>query len=208
MTAIAKPAPRRSQAERSATTRDALLDATIACLVEDGYANTTTSRVAERAGVSRGAHLHHFQTRQALLAAAMERLAERRGAEMLAAAEKLPPGRERLAAALDLLWSGYASPLYQAALDLWTHARTDPELRERLGPVERDLDRQTLKLSRTLFGELAEQPGFTGMLEMAAATMRGLALLDTLQPGARRNSKQWPYCRDRLVEMFESSERS
>ena len=33
---------------------------------------------------------------------------------------------------LDLLWSGYASPLYQAALDLWTHARTDPELRERL----------------------------------------------------------------------------
>src|SRR5208282_2690558 len=79
--ATASPAPRRSQAERSATTRDALLDATIACLVEDGYANTTTSRVAERAGVSRGAHLHHFQTRQVLLAAAMERLAERRGAQ-------------------------------------------------------------------------------------------------------------------------------
>jgi AcrR family transcriptional regulator len=204
MEATAKPpTARRSQAERSASTREALLDATIACLVEDGYASTTTSRVAERAGLSRGAHLHHFQTRQALLAAAMEHLAERRGERLLEAAERLPSGPERLEQGLDLLWSGYASPLYQAALDLWTHARTDPELRERLAPVERDLDRQTLRLSKTLFGELAERPGFDGMLEMAAATMRGLALLDTLHPGGGRNRRQWPVCRERLIEMFE-----
>jgi AcrR family transcriptional regulator len=193
---------RRSQAERSASTREALLDATIACLVEDGYANTTTSRVAERAGVSRGAHLHHFQTRNALVVAAMEHLAERRGEQLLAAAEKLADGPGRLAASLDLLWSTYASPLYQAALDLWTHARTDPELRERLTSVERDLDRQTLRLSRTLFGELADAPDFDGQLEMAAATMRGLALLDTLHPSGRRNRRQWPYCREQLIEMF------
>ncbi len=204
-TAQTRP-PRRSQAERSASTREALLDATISCLVEDGYANTTTARVSQRAGLSRGAHLHHFQTRQALLAAAMEHLAERRGEHLLEAAEKLPSGRERLAAGLDLLWSGYASPLYQAALDLWTHARTDPELRERLAPIERDLDRQTLRLSRTLFGELAERPGFDRLIEMAAATMRGLALLDTLHPGSTRNSRQWPYCRARLVELFEGAE--
>src|SRR3954462_9827649 len=117
--------PRRNQAQRSAATRAALLDATLECLVQDGYANTTTSRVAERAGLSRGAHLHHFQTRQALLAAAMEHLAERRGEQLLAAAEKLPAGRERLEQSLDLLWGSYANPLYQAALDLWTHARTD-----------------------------------------------------------------------------------
>ena len=41
-----------------------------------------------------------------------------------------------------------------------------------------------------------------GQLEMAAATMRGLALLDTLNPGGRRNRRQWPYCREQLVEMF------
>ena len=64
-----------------------------------------------------GAHLHHFQTRQALVAAAMEHLAERRGENLLAAAENLPEGRERIIGGLDLLWSGYASPLYQAALD-------------------------------------------------------------------------------------------
>src|SRR6185437_11506382 len=203
--ATATPPQRRSQAERSATTRQALLDATIACLVEDGYANTTTSRVSERAGLSRGAHLHHFQTRQALLAATMEYLAERRAESLLAAAQELPDGPERLARSLDLLWEGYASPLYQAALDLWTHARTDPELRERLAPIERDLDRQTQQVTRRLFGDVAEQPGFDHLIELAAATMRGLALLDTLHPGAGRNRRQWPYCRERLADMLEGA---
>jgi AcrR family transcriptional regulator len=205
MAVTANPSPRRSQAERSAATRDALLDATIACLVEDGYAHTTTSRVAERAGVSRGAHLHHFQTRQALVAAAMERLAERRGAELLAAAEDLPQGRERLVQGLDLLWASYANPLFQAALDLWSHARTDADLRERLVPVERRLDRQTLAITRQLFPAIAEQPDFDRLIELAVSTIRGLALLDTLHPGDGRNRKQWRYSRARLVELFEGA---
>ena len=193
---------RRSQAERSSTTRRALLEATIASLVEDGYANTTTSRVAERAGVSRGAHLHHFQTRQALVAAAIELLARRRGAALLAAADTLPTGPERVAKGLDLIWASYASPLFQAALDLWSDARTDPELREHLTGVERELDRQTLELARRFFPDLAARPDFDHHIEMAVATARGLALLDTLHPGGRRNRQQWVFCRDRLVEQF------
>src|SRR4051794_27287883 len=86
--------PRRTQAQRSASTQEALLDATIESLVEDGYVGTTTARVAERAGVSRGAHLHHFQTRNALVAAAVQRLSNRRHEQQLAHADDLPPGRE------------------------------------------------------------------------------------------------------------------
>jgi AcrR family transcriptional regulator len=198
---------RRSQAERSSATREALLDATIASLVEDGYASMTTAGVAERAGLSRGAHLHHFQTRQALVAAAIERLARRRSAEQLAAADTLPEGRERVAAGLDFIWSNYASPLYQAALDLWTDARTDPELRKALVSVERELDRQTLELARRLFPDQAERPDFERLVEMAAAAARGLALLDTLHPGDNRNSKQWEFCRAKLVELFEQRPR-
>lgn len=194
---------RRSQAERSSTTRQALLDATIASLVEDGYANTTTSRVAERAGVSRGAHLHHFQTRQALVAAAIEHLSRLRTDELLEAADALPAGRERVAEGLDLLWSNYASPKFQAALDLWASARTDPELRAHLTDVERDLDRQTLELARRLFPDSAGRPDFERLIEMSLASMRGLALLDTLHPGDERNPRQWEFCRARLVQMFE-----
>jgi AcrR family transcriptional regulator len=197
--------PRRSQAERSATTREALLDATVACLIADGYAHTTTSRVAERAGVSRGAHLHHFQTRSALVAAAIEHLSRRRGAELFAAARELPAGRGRIAGGLDLLWTSYASPLFQAALDLWANARTDPELREHLIDVERVLDRQTVELARSIFPEAAGHPGFERLVESSVATIRGLALLDTLHPGGERNRAQWPAARAMLVRAFEDA---
>lgn len=198
-----KTPPRRSQAERSQTTIDALLDAAIACIVEEGYANTTTSRVAERAGVSRGAHLHHFQTRSALVTAAMERLVQRRGDELLRAADDLPSGPERLARGLDLVWQSYSNPLFLAALDVWTHARTDAELRSHLVAVEREFDRQTLELTRRLFPDQAGRPDFEQLVEMAVATARGLTVLDTLHPGSTRNRRQWEFCRAQLVAMFE-----
>ena len=194
---------RRSQAERSQTTIDALLDATIDCIAQEGYANTTTSRVAERAGVSRGAHLHHFQTRSALVTAAMERLVARRGAELLRAADALPSGPDRLARGLDLVWESYSNPLFLAALDVWTHARTDDELRAHLVVVEREFDRQTLELTRRLFPDQAERADFEQLVEMAVATARGLTLLDTLHPGSKRNRRQWEFCRAQLVAMFE-----
>jgi AcrR family transcriptional regulator len=196
----------RTQAERSATTRQALLDATIACLVEEGYANTTTARVAERAGVSRGAHLHHFQTRSALFAAAVEHLRIRRAEELMAAADALPSGPERVTQALDLLWRSYTSPLFQGALDLWSAGRTDPELREHLVKIEREFDRQTMELARRLFPEAAERPDFENLIELAASTIRGLTLLDTLHAGRERSRRQWPFCRARLAAMLEESE--
>ena len=196
--------PARTQAERSATTRQALLDATLECLVEDGYANTTTARVAERAGVSRGAHLHHFQTRDALLAAAAEHLTIRRGEHLLAAADALPPGPDRVARGLDLLWESYSNPLYQATLDLWTHGRTDAELRAHLIPIERQLDRQTMELSRHLFPEAAGRPDFERLVELALAAIRGLVVLDTLHAGGTRAAKQWASCRGQLVALFEA----
>ncbi|HMD23168.1 MAG TPA: helix-turn-helix domain-containing protein, partial [Streptosporangiaceae bacterium] len=84
---------RRTQQERRDTTREALLDATIDCLAQSGFASLTLARVSERAGLTVGAHLHHFKTRTALVAAAMERLAERRLGEVRNLdAEHLAPG--------------------------------------------------------------------------------------------------------------------
>jgi AcrR family transcriptional regulator len=196
--------PRRNQAERSAATRQALLDATLQCLVEDGFANTTTARVAERAGVSRGAHLHHFQTRDALLAAAADHLTAKRGEHLLAAADALPAGPDRVARGLDLLWDSYANPLYQATLDLWTHGRTDPELREHLVPIERRLDRQTMELARRLFPDAAGRPDFERRVELALAAIRGFVVLDTLHADGERAAKQWAACRPSLVALVDA----
>ena len=65
------PAGSGRQQERSRATQIRLLDATVDCLVEHGWAGTTTTVVAARAGVSRGAQLHHYPTKSALVIAAV-----------------------------------------------------------------------------------------------------------------------------------------
>lgn len=122
---------RRTQAARSASTRARLLDATIECLNELGYAHTTTPEIARRAGVSRGAQLHHFPTKAELVSSAVERLFARRHEEFLAAIAALPASADRASAAIDLLWSMISGPTFYAWLEMAVAARTDPELRPR-----------------------------------------------------------------------------
>src|SRR4051795_4690266 len=80
------------QEERTRVMRARLLEATVDCLVEVGFAGTSTTLVSERAGVSRGAQLHHFPTKNALVVAAVEHLTEKRAAVLASAAEALPDG--------------------------------------------------------------------------------------------------------------------
>src|SRR5215468_6574679 len=79
----------RTQEERSAAMRERLLDATIDCLVEYGYSGTTTTRVAERAGVTRGAQVHHFPTKTDLVTAAVRHLATKRAEFAFAEMDRL-----------------------------------------------------------------------------------------------------------------------
>src|ERR1700750_3090032 len=67
--------PPRTQEQRRAATRQALLDAALACMLEDGFAGLTTRRVAARADVSAATLRFYFPTRAAFVAAAVEQLA-------------------------------------------------------------------------------------------------------------------------------------
>ncbi|HWP66339.1 MAG TPA: TetR/AcrR family transcriptional regulator [Candidatus Limnocylindria bacterium] len=170
-------AVRRTQAERSAATRAQLLDATLVCLQELGYARTTTTEIARRAGVSRGAQLHHFPTKVELVTQAVGRLFERRRAEFLAAIEQLPAGpSHRLDAAIDLLWSMVKGPTFLAWLELAVAARTDAEL---AGPVTDLTHRFGLMVDETfrrLFPGDPQNPFFDVAPRFAFALLDGLAL--------------------------------
>src|SRR4051795_5935350 len=139
-----------TQAERTATTRNRLLDAALEVLAEHGYAATTTVEVAKRAGVSRGAQLHHFPTKAELLATAVDHLVERLRVEFREAFDAIDPAADRLDTALDLLWSLFQGPAFVAWTELWVAARTDPELRETVVAVERRFTAET----RTMFTDL------------------------------------------------------
>lgn len=139
---------RRTQAERSAATQGLLLDATVACLVELGYGGTTTTAVADRAGVSRGAQLHHYGTRQRLMGAAVEHLAARRLTWVREKAVLLAADDTRPRRALELLAEALSGPLYAATLELYVAARVDRELHEALVPVEQQVTRELRWLCR------------------------------------------------------------
>src|SRR3954463_9912655 len=135
---------------RSVATRTALLDAALESLVDRGYAATTTIETARRAGVSRGAQLHHFRTRAELLTAAVEHLLERRMEQFRAALTRLDPHADLLDGALDLLWSMFQGPAFVAWIELWIAARTDPELARAVVAMD---ERFTVE-SRAMFLEL------------------------------------------------------
>jgi AcrR family transcriptional regulator len=172
-----RPQARRTQEERSASTQRRLLDATIESLVEVGYAGTSTTAVCERAGVSRGAQLHHYPTKADLVIAAVAHLAKRRAAELLAELPRGGDANERLTRALDAIWASFSGPLFAAALELWVASRADRELRQSLVRFERQVGRAMTQL----FGELAgpdagRSSEFAALLELTFHMMRGMAL--------------------------------
>jgi AcrR family transcriptional regulator len=147
---VSPPRVRRTQEERSRTTRNKILDAAIDSLIELGYAATSTPEVCRRAGVSRGALLHHFPTREELVTSAITHLADRRARELRAHARTLGRGREDLDNVLGLMWSAFTGPLFQAALELWVAARADAKLHQTLYPMERAMGRSMHALWREL----------------------------------------------------------
>jgi len=172
---------------RSVATRAALLDAALECLCEGGYAAVTTKEIARRAGVSRGAELHHFPTRAALVGATVEHLLERRLREVEAALSIAPPSPDDLESLVDLVWTMFQGPVFVAWVELWVAARTDPDLAATMIEV----DRRFTDESRLLFVEAMAGPGSLDpqALEIARdfafAVMTGVALQRLVPRGQR-----------------------
>lgn len=175
----------RTQAQRREQTRTALLDATIDCLVELGYPRTSMQEICARAGVSKGAFQHHFAAKTELMAAAVEHLTTRLKQQRVPEVEGLPPGPARVAAAIDLLWESYSGTLATAAMELWIAARTDPDLRAAIRPVDRALGRSTLEQVAALSGEVPRDKVET-LYWLTVNLTRGLALDAELGGDARR----------------------
>jgi AcrR family transcriptional regulator len=180
---------RTPQQERSRATQHRLLEATIECLAESGWSGATTTMIAERAGVSRGAQLHHYPTRAALVMAAVEHLAERRGAEIRAEAAALGDDPERrLDRVIDMLAAAFTGPLFVAGLELWVAARTDPELRDALVPIEARVGREMHRLTVELLGADESRPGVREAVQATLDLLRGLGVANLLSDDSHRRA--------------------
>jgi AcrR family transcriptional regulator len=172
----ALPAPRRTQNERRSATRAALLEATLACLSELGFAHTTTTEVTRRAGVSQGALFKHFPSKSALLAAAAEELFatlfERFGAAFAADVDRDDP----IVIALRRLWDVFCHPTLRAVWALYAEAPADPDLLATLRPVVERHVTQLTAFAELLFPELAARPELRALLDSVIFAMQGASL--------------------------------
>jgi AcrR family transcriptional regulator len=182
------------QADRSRAMRSRLLEATVELLVERGFSGTSTTLVSERAGVSRGAQLHHFPTKNDLVVAAVEHLTELRGAELADAFDALPPGPGRTRAVVRMLGDHFSSPVFTAALELWVAARTDEALLAAVSPLEQRVGRETHRLTVEALGVDETRPGHRELVQATLDLVRGLGLAATITDDTRRRRRildQW-----------------
>lgn len=175
------------QAERTAAMRQRLLEATVESLVELGWSGTSTTGVSQRAGVSRGAQLHHFPTKQALVVAAVEHLTQLRRDELTRAAGELPI-RGRTRAVLDILAAQFTSPVFFAALELWVAARTEPELQRAVAPLERRVGRETHAHALKLLAVDESRGSNRALVQATLDLLRGLGLAASLTDDTARRS--------------------
>ncbi len=191
MAAIGERRVKRTQAERSAAMRTRLLDATIECLVTYGYAGTTTPRVAELAGVTRGAQIHHFRSKEDLVVAAIEHLAQQRVQASMREFSRMETSSDPVVTVLDFLWEAHQGPMFVATVELWVAARTDPVLAAHVERVEPLVNSTLISAIAQLVPDHAARKDLRNFVYTAMDALRGILLASFVDRDTDRSRRRW-----------------
>lgn len=165
-----------SRAEQKQATRARILDAATALLAERGYSALTTVAVQRSAQISRGALLHHFPTLRDLSQALVADLVALNEVATRAAATRIGTSADPIERALASLYESMSQPPAQAEFELWSAARTDPDLAAALRIAERAAGRDLHRVIDALFGpRIVAHPRYPAVRDLSIAMLRGLA---------------------------------
>jgi len=195
------------QAQKSAMTRDRILDAAINCFINLGYTNATTAKVASTAGVSRGAMLHHFPSKTELIQAAVEYLHGKMLDDYSRRVNKITKakrGKARRRAGLDAYWNHLTGDLAVAYHELCVAGRTDPELQQILQASIEKFSNHQRETNAELFKDWAERgERFVLATDITQFMMEGMARGQLTEAQRKRIPAALDYLADRLEEIFE-----
>jgi AcrR family transcriptional regulator len=124
---------------KSLRTRRRILDAAMRLFAERGYHASSNADVAEASGLTRGAMLYHFPTREDLVEAAIDHIQQRRTEAFEAAALGQGHG-DATDQAIDAYWELLQQAPFKAFAELEAVARTDPDLARRIAPAQAAFD--------------------------------------------------------------------
>ncbi len=164
------------QQERSDLTQRKLLEATIACLAENGYAGTSMERVVARAGLSRGAQVHHFRSKRLLLQASFKFMLDQLVDDLEKQTQLIQRRNRQASDVFRYLWKTYFSAdLFKVTLELIVASRTDHELREALIPVTENFHAQLDRCFRVLCrNETVSDERVVMAVNLSMALLRGM----------------------------------
>lgn len=172
-------APRERAAQdtpKSRRTRTRILDAAMRMTVELGYHEATNARIAEAAGITRGAMLYHFPTREDLVAATIAHVQALRMAGLRQAGLERPAGADPAEHAIDAYWALLQKPPFVAFAELEAAARTDPMLAERLAGARSAFDNAQLGGDRIgAMVQAGDDPRFQASRDLGRFLLEGLA---------------------------------
>jgi len=196
------------QAEKSAMTRRAILEAAVNCFVEEGYAKTTTAMIAADAGVSRGAMMHHFPSRSAVMEAVVGHLHARRLEEYRDLMANIDTPDQQLTRAdirrsVQAAWDYVNLPSFVAYQELLAAARTDPELGELIGEVERDFEQQFLRTVKAVFPHWKKVKALQAAHDLVQFVMNGMAVSYRFSNRKKRAERVIDLVTDQLASIYE-----
>lgn len=160
---------------KSLRTRARILERATQLMVEIGYAQATNARIAEEAGLTRGAMLYHFASREALVEALVAHLQAARMAMLAEAADATPPGVDLVEHAIDAYWALLRSPPFVAFAELEAVARTDALVRERLAGAQAEFDRAQSGGAFLRLFQAGSGPRLQASRDLARFMLEGLA---------------------------------
>jgi AcrR family transcriptional regulator len=184
-----------SRDDQRAATYRRIVDVAVESLIEEGFAATTTVEVQRRAGLSRGALLHHFPTREQLFTAAVHRLVQVNLEALWAELAAAPAGTDPVTRGMWVLRRASRRPSFGAELELWGAARTEHRLREALRAAERGARKELYSVIDGVFGpEIVAAPCYPLVVELTVQLMRGLTISAALHERVKEDEPlidQW-----------------
>jgi AcrR family transcriptional regulator len=142
---------RRTQEERSAGTRKALVEAAVRAIYRLGYGGATTAVIAEEAGISRGSIIFHFSTRAELMAEVLRHVFEQEREDYARLERELNLGGH-VEDWIEMCWRVLSKPSGLAFLEIQMAARSDPELAEKVASVSASLEDTAVETIVARFG--------------------------------------------------------
>ncbi|MBA4010285.1 MAG: TetR/AcrR family transcriptional regulator [Phenylobacterium sp.] len=183
--------PRRTQQQRSADTRQALLEGAVRAIYERGYAGATTAVIAQEAGITRGSIIFHFSTRAQFMAEVLRAIFEEEREEYARLEHDLNLGFQA-EDWIEMCWRVLSRPSGVAFLEIQMAARSDPELAEQVASVSSGLEQIGVEfLSERFKGDVE---GTLAAIRLVVWAIRGFSIGKMILP-------DWD-AQDRPVEMF------